>query len=263
LALALKAAGVPVVGVHGRRRKPVPRGLALSAGGSPPWLDRADVVLLAVRDDALAPLVRTLSPHARRNQVFLHLSGARTSQVLTPLARRGAHAGSLHPLMTVAKEPRDAASRLQGATFALEGDPAAVRAGRRLARALGGVPAVVPPKARPAYHAGAVFASNYVVAALAAAEDLLVEAGLTRRAARAALARLARASVENAAAVGPAAALTGPIARGDVATVRRHLASLDAGMRRLYAALGRHALRLAREAGLRGARARAIARLLR
>ena len=245
----------------------MPKGLALSVGGRPPWLDRADVVLLAVRDDALEPLVRELARGATRDQphlgrVYLHLSGALTSRVLAPLARKGVKVGSFHPLMTVALAPHEAATQFRGATFALEGDPAAVRAGRRLARALDGVPVLVRAAARPAYHAGAVFASNFVVAALAAAEDLLVKCGMTRRAARGALAPLARASVDHVAAIGPVASLTGPIARGDAATVRRHLAALAPAHRALYVALGRQALSLARQGGLSAAKARAVAKLL-
>jgi predicted short-subunit dehydrogenase-like oxidoreductase (DUF2520 family) len=263
LALALKRAGVRVLGVHGRKRKAVPRGLTLSVGGTPPWLDRADVVLLAVRDDALEPLVQGLARRrARRGQVYLHLSGALTSRVLAPLRKHGAKVGSFHPLMTVALAPREAATQFRGATFALEGDAAAVRAGRRLARALGGVPALVRAAARPAYHAGAVFASNFVVASLAAAEDLLVRCGMTRRAARGALAPLARASVQRSATIGPVAALTGPIARGDVATVRRHMAALDRDTRALYVALATKTLALARKGGLSAAKARAVAKQL-
>ena len=98
-----------------------------------------------------------------------------------------------------------------------------------------------------------------VVASLAAAEDLLVKVGMTRRAARGALAPLARASVDHVAAIGPVASLTGPIARGDAATVRRHLAALSPRHRALYVALGRQALALARQAGLGARKARAVA----
>ncbi|MFI5207879.1 MAG: Rossmann-like and DUF2520 domain-containing protein [Gemmatimonadales bacterium] len=263
MALALKRAGVRVIGVHGRRRKPVPRGLSLTVGGLPPWQGRADVVLLAVRDDALGTLVRELARGApRRGQLYMHLSGALTSRVLAPLRKHGARVGSFHPLMTVARNPKQAAAQFRGATFALEGDAAAVRAGRLLARALGGVPVLVRASARPAYHAGAVFASNFVVALLAAAEDLLVRCGMTRRAARGALAPLARATVECAAALGPVAALTGPIARGDALTVGRHLAALDRDTRELYVALGRKTLALARKGGLPVGKARAVAKEL-
>lgn len=264
LAVALRRAGVRVLGVHGRRRHPMPRGVALTVGGLAPWLRQADVVLLAVRDDALPGVVGDLAGHRwRRGQCVLHLSGALPCGVLAPLRRRGASIGSLHPLMTVAADPRRAAARFRGATFAVEGDPAAVRRSRALARSLGGVPVAVRAGTRASYHAGAVFASNYVVTMLDAAERLLAQAGFTRAQARRALRPLALASVTNAVASGPAAALTGPIARGDAATVARHLDALPPALRPLYRAAGEAALTLARAAGLAAPAARAVAAALR
>jgi predicted short-subunit dehydrogenase-like oxidoreductase (DUF2520 family) len=264
LALALRRAGIPILGVHGRRQKVVPRVLKLSVGGLPPWLGEARVVLLAVRDDSLRPLVDQLleAGSFRRGQVFLHLSGALTLSVLRRLKARGGVVGSMHPLMTVSADPRRAAGHFRGAAFALEGEPGAVRAGRTLALALGGLPVQIRPGQRARYHAGAVFASNYVVTALDAGQRLLVSAGFTESAARRALAPLTAASVENEAAHGPAAALTGPIVRGDAATVRRHLKALDPATRALYAALGRATLVLARSAGLSAAEAERMRKVL-
>ncbi len=251
LALALKAAGVLVLGVHGRRRKRVPRGVRLSVGDAPPWLPDADVVLLAVRDDALPDAVRRLqSGGVWVGQVVLHLSGAQTAAVLAPLARLGAYTGSLHPLMTVSGDPAAARERFHGATFAIEGDAEALSAAAALARRLGGFPVHVPPSARPRYHAGAVFASNYVVAMLGAAEVLLMAAGFPDAAARRALAPLAAASLASVREAGPVRALTGPIARGDVATLERHLEALPGALRPTYADVGLVALRLAELAGL-------------
>jgi predicted short-subunit dehydrogenase-like oxidoreductase (DUF2520 family) len=95
-----------------------------------------------------------------------------------------------------------------------------------------------------------VFAANYLVTALATAERLLERAGLPRGTAREALAPLARATLENVVALGPEAALTGPVARGDAETVRRHRAALGAEDRRLYDALARATLVLAKTKGL-------------
>jgi predicted short-subunit dehydrogenase-like oxidoreductase (DUF2520 family) len=180
----------------------------------------------------------------------LHLSGAQTSEVLAPLAALGVVAGSMHPLMTVSAEPERAAQHFHGATFALEGEFEAVRVADRLVRALGGVAVMIAPEAKSLYHAGAVFASNYLVTALAEAERLLERAGLPREAAREALVPLARATLENVAAMGPEAALTGPVARGDAATVKRHRAALEGEDRRLYDALARATLALAKTKGL-------------
>jgi len=253
LAVALGKAGVRVVGVHGRSARAVPRGVPpVTTGAVPPWLGEADVVLLAVGDDALPALAADLARAGgvRSGQVVLHLSGALTSEVLAPLGAAGAAVGSMHPLMTVGAEPARAARHLRGATFVLEGDFEAVKAADGLVRALGGVPAMIAPEAKAAYHAGAVFASNYLVTVLAEAERLLGEAGMGPAAAREALLPLARATLDNVAALGPLWALTGPIARGDAATVRRHREALGPEARRLYDALARATLRLARERGL-------------
>lgn len=252
LALAFKKARVRVLGVHGRREKPVPDGVILTVGPVAPWLADADVIVLAVGDDALGPLVEALAATAalRPGQTVLHLSGARTSEALAPLTPFGVAIGTMHPLMTVSQEPERAAKHFRGATFALEGEFEAVRIADALVRALGGLPAMIPPETKAQYHAGAVFASNYLVTALDAAERLLERAGIAPEVARQALVPLARATLENVAAMGPGAALTGPVLRGDAATVRRHRAALGPDDRRLYDALARATMALAKSRGL-------------
>ncbi len=265
LAVALRSAGVVVLGVHGRRRKRMPRGVRLTVGGAPPWLDEADVILLAVQDDALSSLVGELAARGKRprGQVVLHLSGSRTSAALVRLRRRGAAVGGMHPLMTTMGEVAVDAANLAAATFAVEGDAMAVRAARRLVRALGATAVGVRAGAKTLYHAGAVFAANYVVTMMAAAEDLLVRAGFARAAARRALVPLTGAAFMNVTRSGPIEALTGPIARGDMATVQRHLDALRPAERSLYAAAARATLALALRAGrLDRSQARALARTL-
>jgi predicted short-subunit dehydrogenase-like oxidoreductase (DUF2520 family) len=265
LALALRRAKIPVAGVHGRRDKPVPPGVKLSVGAAPPWLHDVGVVILAVRDDALGPCVDGLvrSGGLGPGRVVLHLSGALTREVLAPLQVLGAATGSMHPLMTVSAEPAQAASHFRGAAFILEGDLPAVLAADAIVRRLGGIPVTLAPELKPVYHAGAVFASNYLVTMLAAATRLLDAAGIAPQAALAALLPLARATVENVGRAGPAGALTGPIARGDVATLRRHIAALDRRHTELYKAVGRETLRLAREAGLDEEKVELIERMMR
>ena len=243
----------------------MPPGLPLTIGPLPPWLGAVGVIVLAVRDDALEALVADLarSGAVGRGHVVLHLSGALTRGVLAPLSEAGAATGSMHPLMTVSLEPARAARHFRGATFVLEGDLDAVGIADALVRRLGGVPLPLAPEAKPLYHAGAVFASNYVVTLLGEAARLLEEAGIGREAALAALLPLARATLDNIEAAGPASALTGPIARGDAATLRRHLSALPHRDAELYRAVGRETLRLAREAGLDEARAARLEELLR
>ncbi len=265
LALALRRARIQLVAVHGRREHPAPAGVRLTVGAGPPWLADVGVVLLAVRDDALASCVGDLARAGGLGprHVVLHLSGALTHEVLSPLAALGAATGSMHPLMTVSADPARAARHFRGATFVLEGDLEAVAVADTLVRRLGGVPLTLAPEAKPLYHAGAVYASNYLVTLLAEAVRLLERSGIGNDAARAALLPLARATLENVAAAGPAGALTGPIARGDAQTLRRHLASLTHREAELYRAVGRETLRLAREGGLQEALAARVEEVLR
>jgi len=265
LAVALRRARIAVLGVHGRREKPVPPGVKLTVGGSPPWLARAAIVVLAVGDDALGPCVADLARAEALvpGQVVLHLSGALTSDVLAPLAALGAKTGSMHPLIAFAADPAASARRFRGATFALEGNVGAVALADAVVRRLGGVPVTLAPELKPLYHAGAVFASNYLVTLVAVAARLLEGAGLAPEAALAALAPLARATLDGLEAAGPVAALTGPVARGDVATVRRHLMALNHADVELYRAAGRETLKLARAAGLGSEKAARLEELLR
>jgi predicted short-subunit dehydrogenase-like oxidoreductase (DUF2520 family) len=221
------------------------------------------IVILAVPDDALPEVVHDLSMmgHAPPGCVALHLSGALSTDALGPLHHRGYAIGSMHPLMAVA-DPWLAGERLVGAAFAMTGEPVANAAARRLVSALGGVPLTIPATQRPLYHAAAVVASNYLVALTGVAVRMLEQAGVDGEDAVRALLPLLRGTLDNVEHLGVPAAVTGPIARGDVDTVRLHLARLSPGDRVLYSGLGLELLRLARAAGLDEARADEIESLL-
>src|SRR4051794_25481484 len=192
LAAALRDTGRPVEGPLRRVEQPS---------------DAATLVLLAVPDGAIAAAAAALTP-----RLVGHCSGATT---LEPLTIAGHEALSLHPLMTV---PKDASTGFAGAGAAVAGStPAALAAATALAGTLGMTPVTVRDADRAAYHAAASMASNFLVTLEAAAERLAATAGVGRDL----LVPLVRATVENWAALGPAA-LTGPIARGDTATVARH-----------------------------------------
>ncbi|MGN6391083.1 MAG: Rossmann-like and DUF2520 domain-containing protein [Gemmatimonadales bacterium] len=248
LASALEAAGVPVR-LLGRERH---------AGDT---LD-ADLVLIATPDDRIGEVAADL---ARADaivdaQVVLHLSGLLDRAELHALAPSGAGLGSFHPLQSVA-DPGTAAARLRGSYAALEGDERALAAGEDLAVVLGMQAIRLAPGTKPAYHAGAVIASNYLVSLAALAEGLARKAGVPPPDAGRLYLPLMQGTVANL-AMGPAAALTGPIRRGDVTTIRRHLAALDPEQRTVYRALGLIALRLARENGLPEPSAAAVERSL-
>ena len=221
------------------------------------------ILILAVPDDVLHSVANEVARAgpAPRNCVALHLSGALSTDVLAPLHGAGYSVGSLHPLQTVA-DPWSGADRLVGCAYALAGEPAALAMAREIVDALSGRALVVPPALRPSYHAAAVFASNYVVAAAAVVARTLAEAGISESDAIAAALPLMRGTLDNIQQLGFGAALTGPVARGDVDTVRLHLSRLSPRERGLYSALGQETLRLARAAGLDPARANALEELL-
>jgi len=253
LALGLARAGHTVF-LHGRRPRPVPPPLSLTVapdGAPPAWLADVDVLLLAVRDDAIRALAGVLQESGRIQaaHTVLHLSGVLGQEALAPLLPSRAALGSLHPLQTIA-EPERTPERLRGAWAAVEGMPRAVERAEALAHVLGLRPFRVAPGVKAVYHAGAVFASNYFVVVEAVAQRLLRHAGLSDAEAWQALLPLVRGTFDNVTRDGPGAALTGPIRRGDVATVARHLSALTLDDASLYRALGRAALELAQKQGM-------------
>lgn len=271
MALALPAAGIEVLGIHGRdpartaraaRRAQVPG----TTGALPPSARRADVVWILVADDAIAAVARQLagSGALSRRQVVLHASGARGREVLRALARRVGGTGSLHPLQSLA-DPGRAARRLAGATFAVEGTGRALQVARRIARRLGGRPVTLPARGKALYHAAAVLTSGGTTGLFGAALEALVAAGVPRARAPAVLLPLLRGTVDNVTRLGPARALTGPVARGDEQTLALHRAAIARaapGLAPLYAALTEAQRRLLAPplSARRGRRARGSAR---
>lgn len=225
----------------------------------------ASRLLIAVSDDALAAVAAALAPAGVRGGAALHTSGVHGPDVLAPLAGAGFCCGALHPLQTVAS-PEQGVNALRGAAFAVTAEGSAAEWAAEIVRIARGWMLTVPADRRALYHAAAVLASNGFAALLDAAVMLMGSAGVEKPVALRALAPLVRASCENALALGPAEALTGPIRRGDVATVRRHwqaLAAAPAGLRPLYRACSLRLIELARRQGLSAGRARALEEVFR
>jgi predicted short-subunit dehydrogenase-like oxidoreductase (DUF2520 family) len=200
----------------------------------------AQLCLLCVPDAAVADAARQAAPRLSSRAGLVHCAGALT---LRPLAEAGApNHGSFHPLCAIS----DAHDPLAGSAVALAAtDARLLRRLRGLARALGMRPIEVPEAGRAAYHAGAVLAAGGMVALAAAAVEALAHAGVERGAAVRALLGLMKSALRGAERRGLAHGLTGPVARGDVATVREHLRALPAHLVPLYRELSRQALRLA------------------
>lgn len=233
--------------------------------GFPPPRSEA-IVFLAVPETAVAEMASKLAGLGLPSSVsVVHVSGTLGLDALDDL--RGRHAvGSFHPLQSFpAPSPPEA---FRGITVAVDAStPALRRRLESLARSLGARPKHVDDRARSLYHAAAVFASNYVVAVVAEAVKVLRAAGWSQSEATAALLPLVEGVVANLQAQGRVKALTGPIRRGDAATVARHLAALarvdgEPKPEAVYRMLGKVALEIAKEAGLDPAAAERTQRAL-
>lgn len=253
----LRESGECIVAIACRSPESAAHAAMFVGGGARPVSYReipqyAAQILIAVPDDAIGEVAGMLAAAGMRHGKVLHTSGARGPEALAALSAAGVACGTLHPLQTVA-DPEEGVRVLRGVAFAIDGDPAAAAWAASLTTLLGGMALHIPAASRPIYHAAAVMGSNYLMALIASAVMLMKEAGVDEATGRRALEPLARTSIENAFRLGPAAALTGPIARGDAETVRAHLAALAnslAGVDGLYRAAGIATLQLARARGL-------------
>jgi len=202
----------------------------------------ADTWLLAVGDDQIAPMAAALAqaqPDSVRGAVVFHCSGAKASNELQALEERGALVASVHPIRSFA-DPDAVARDFAGTFCGIEGDAAALARLTPAFAAIGARPVPIDAAAKTVYHAAAVFASNYLTTVLDAALRAYQAAGVPEHVARALARPLAEETMANVFRLGPAAALSGPVARGDHATVARQQQALldwDEATGKLYEAL--------------------------
>lgn len=227
-------------------------------------LQGQDLILIAVPDDAIGGVAEELAGAnaVSARQIVLHTSGARDRSALGALAGRSAGLGSFAPVQTVV-DPATAAARLRGAYVVLEGDPPAIAMGQAVAKRLAMHGVELTPEAKVAYHAGAVMVANLGVALEAMAERVATVGGVPAEAAAHIYLPLWQGMIANLVTMGAAKSLTGPVKRGDVETIRRHLALLQGAEREVYVALSGEAIKLAERAGMAKERVVAIEKVLR
>jgi predicted short-subunit dehydrogenase-like oxidoreductase (DUF2520 family) len=254
----LSAAGYPIIGVSTLRadtaRKAADR-LGAKRFSLLPWeiTPEAEVVFITTPDDAIEPTCRAIAQKRgfAKNRIVLHCSGALASSVLAPARTCGAFVASLHPLQSFASVEQ--AERLvPGSYCTVEGDGPALPVARRIVEDVGGRLLEITPEGKTLYHAAAVVASNYLVTLVHLALTLNHLAGIPPGVSFTALRPLIEGTLTNIAAKGIPGALTGPIARGDVATVTAHLRAIQETAPELleaYKILGRHTVGLAERQG--------------
>jgi predicted short-subunit dehydrogenase-like oxidoreductase (DUF2520 family) len=181
----------------------------------------AEVVWICVPDDLIATVAEEIAGRGKwKSKIVLHSSGALGSDVLLPLKNAGAFAASAHPLMSFV---RGAKPDFSGVPFALEGDTKATTIAGAIVRSLGAKPFRIERARKAAYHAFGFFSSPLLVALIAAAQQVAGLAGLTEREALELMEPIIRRSIDNCFRQSPSEAFSGPLRRGDIETIRKHL----------------------------------------
>lgn len=207
----------------------------------------SDILWICHTDDALADTAKLLARNpgwkelGLKGKIVFHSSGALTSDVLAPLKRAGASVASLHPMMTFVP---GTAPKMHEVPFGVEGDARAVSAARKIVRDLGAEIFTIRKNSKPLYHALGSFSSPLMVATLVTAERVGQAAGLSLSQTRKIMGPILRQTFKNYLEHGAAAAFSGPIKRGDLNTIRRHLQELKKvpGASEVYRALVKSAL---------------------
>jgi predicted short-subunit dehydrogenase-like oxidoreductase (DUF2520 family) len=227
----------------------------------------SDVVLITTRDDQIQTVVRQLCRQKALDAHHLvgHMSGAHPSSILAPAAESGAAIFSLHPLQAFAQEDK-AVTDLSRTWFSLDGTDARIDALARMLDQTGNRYFRILPEHKRLYHLSACIFSNYLVTLLQAGLTALEQSGIPPGDGLTAMLPLIQGTIANAVQMGPARALTGPIARGDALTIQHHLEALEerqlTDLKAFYSYLGLKTLELARQGVLQDSlRAEALQQL--
>lgn len=226
---------------------------------------QGEMIFLCLPDESLKDVARELSRFAVDwdQKIVFHTSGLLSSEALRSLKNRGAKVASFHPIQSFAKK-NTPPSHFQGVYFGLEGDQKALAAARKIVADLGGHPIMISAGTKALYHAASSVASNFLVVILDTASKLLHQAGISRKTASRLLFPLVEGTLQNVKKIDIRPSLTGPVLRGDTATVRAHLRALRRFPKysRAYRALALLALEAAIKGRLPSKKFRALKSLL-
>ncbi len=220
---------------------------------------RCKVVLLTVTDSAIKSVAKQIADFVSKEQVVIHTSGALSSKEISFL---NARVGSLHPLKSFAN-PEDAAKSLKGTIFTFEGSKKAEEAAKKIVSIVNGRFIKINPNDKVLYHLAAVLTANYTVTLFSLSQEILTSIGFLDEDAKESLLTLVKGVVRNIEKNGVDNALTGPILRGDVETIRMHLNAIkDKTLKDIYIFLAFATLKIAERRGLNKEKIKAIRKVL-
>ena len=256
IAIILQRQGYQVAGVSDRdpaRSRWLGEQLGVPAMTPSEVVSHSEVVFLTTNDGMIEVVAQELAVKGsfRPGQMVIHMSGALTSEVLCPAAEKGAVCLSVHPLQSFATTER-AIEILPGSVFSIEGDTAGYQTAIMLVEDLGGRYFFIDKMAKPLYHAGACVVSNYLVTLIDLGSRLLEAADIPKELSIDSLFPLIEGTLNNIRKVGIPQALTGPIARGDLATIQQHLSTMEEvapNLVSLYRYLGYQTVKVAEQKG--------------
>ncbi|XCP86134.1 Rossmann-like and DUF2520 domain-containing protein [Roseburia hominis] len=205
----------------------------------------SDALFLTVPDGAIEEVWNSLKRYSLTGKLICHTSGAMSSAVFSGISQMGAFGYSIHPLFAVSSK-QNSYKEISQAYFTIEGDEEYLGFWKSFFQELGNPVRVIGADDKVRYHGAAVFVSNLVTGLYEAGVSLLESCGFDRESGEAALGPLFVNNAQNVAAKGTAAALTGPVERGDVSTVTKHLEAFSEEEREIYLQISRKLLQIAR-----------------
>ncbi|MBC7348793.1 MAG: DUF2520 domain-containing protein [Candidatus Aminicenantes bacterium] len=223
----------------------------------------AGIIFICVPDDLIPVVVKELQELDWQGKYVFHTSGACASDLLQPLSKKGARVASFHPAQTFAGDLPEP-GLFQGIYIGLEGQAEAVKLGQKLAARLGAQALLLSAREKPLYHLALSISSNFLIVLLNEVKELLRTSGLEEETILEILTPLLDKTLQNVKKLGIESSLTGPVIRGDLETVKKHLTltAKQPGLDRVYRALASEALKIAGRHGLSPKKIRALKRLL-
>jgi len=252
----LKKAGYKVIAIADK--SPAALKIALPYTGGKAFrnpleaIQEADCILITTPDDAISPACKeiALRPVIKGKLVF-HMSGAGGLDLLEPAKKAGAAVASIHPLQSFSSIDQ-AIKNIPGSYFGITADKKAQLPSKKIVRDLGGIPFFISSDQKPLYHTAACFASNYLVSLMNTVESIYQAIGLNEKDAKKAYLPLVYGSLKNIENSGSISSLTGPIARGDFGTIKKHISAINKNLPQfssLYSSLGLITVKVAQQKG--------------